>query len=181
MLPPNHPIVHRVFHYLSHPFWGVYHPYFWFNIHISDDIDVMFKVFMLHVMVQLESWRWIREHPEMWTWKNVRNNMPGMFMWSMVLGNNICTTQKKSKKLQESMESSHKPPNLRQWHTAERLEWLRDSFSTMGRASNHWCSLWSCQKICRCHVSEHVFYGWHMLKCWSTILCWYRPWLLRLR
>ncbi len=27
--PPNHPFVHRVFHYFHHPFWGVYHPYFW--------------------------------------------------------------------------------------------------------------------------------------------------------
>ena len=27
--PPNHRFVHRVFHYFHHPFWGVYHPYFW--------------------------------------------------------------------------------------------------------------------------------------------------------
>ena len=27
--PPNHPFVHRVFHYFHHPFWGVKHPYFW--------------------------------------------------------------------------------------------------------------------------------------------------------
>ena len=27
--PPNHPFVHRVFHYFHHPFWGVKsHPYF---------------------------------------------------------------------------------------------------------------------------------------------------------
>ena len=26
--PPNHPIVHRVFHYFHHPFWG-FSPYFW--------------------------------------------------------------------------------------------------------------------------------------------------------
>ena len=31
--PPNHPFVHRVFHYFHHPFWGFY-PYFWFNTHI---------------------------------------------------------------------------------------------------------------------------------------------------
>ena len=28
MVPPNHPFVHRVFHYFHHPFWGFY-PYFW--------------------------------------------------------------------------------------------------------------------------------------------------------
>ena len=37
MVPPNHPFGHRVFHYFHHPFWGVYHPYFWFNIHICRD------------------------------------------------------------------------------------------------------------------------------------------------
>ena len=26
--PPNHPFVHRVFHYFRHPFWWFY-PYFW--------------------------------------------------------------------------------------------------------------------------------------------------------
>ena len=26
--PPNHPFVHRVFHYFRHPFWG-FSPYFW--------------------------------------------------------------------------------------------------------------------------------------------------------
>ena len=26
--PPNHPFVHRVFHYFHHPFWG-FSPYFW--------------------------------------------------------------------------------------------------------------------------------------------------------
>ena len=31
--PPNHPFVHRVFHYFHHPFWG-FSPYFWFNTHI---------------------------------------------------------------------------------------------------------------------------------------------------
>ena len=31
--PPNHPFVHRVFHYFYHPFWGV-SPYFWVDIHI---------------------------------------------------------------------------------------------------------------------------------------------------
>ena len=35
MVPPNHPFVHRVFHYFHHPFWGVKYPYFWFNTHIS--------------------------------------------------------------------------------------------------------------------------------------------------
>ena len=28
MVPPNHPFVHRVFHYFHHPFWG-FSPYFW--------------------------------------------------------------------------------------------------------------------------------------------------------
>ena len=32
-VPPNHPFVHRVFHYFHHPFWG-FSPYFWFNTHI---------------------------------------------------------------------------------------------------------------------------------------------------
>ena len=27
-IPPNHPFVHRVFHYFHHPFWG-FSPYFW--------------------------------------------------------------------------------------------------------------------------------------------------------
>ena len=31
--PPNHPFVHRVFHYFHHPFWR-FSPYFWFNTHI---------------------------------------------------------------------------------------------------------------------------------------------------
>ena len=31
---PNHPFVHRVFHYFHHPFWW-FSPYFWFNIHID--------------------------------------------------------------------------------------------------------------------------------------------------
>ena len=35
MLPQNHPFVHRVFHYFHHPFWGGYHPYFWFSTHIE--------------------------------------------------------------------------------------------------------------------------------------------------
>ena len=29
MVPPNHPMFNRVFHYFNHPFWGVKHPYFW--------------------------------------------------------------------------------------------------------------------------------------------------------
>ena len=33
VVPPNHPFVHRVFHYFHHPFWG-FSPYFWFNTHI---------------------------------------------------------------------------------------------------------------------------------------------------
>ena len=33
-VPPNHPLKNRVFHEINHPFWGVYHPYFWFNTHI---------------------------------------------------------------------------------------------------------------------------------------------------
>ena len=28
MVPPNHPFVHRVFHYFHHPFWGVNTPIF---------------------------------------------------------------------------------------------------------------------------------------------------------
>ncbi len=28
MVPPNHPFVHRGFHEINHPFWGLY-PYFW--------------------------------------------------------------------------------------------------------------------------------------------------------
>ncbi len=32
--PPNHPFVHRVFHYFHHPFWG-FSPYFWFNTQIA--------------------------------------------------------------------------------------------------------------------------------------------------
>ena len=34
MVPPNHPFVHRVFHEINHPFWGVKSPYFWFNTYI---------------------------------------------------------------------------------------------------------------------------------------------------
>ena len=34
MVPPNHPFVHRVFHYFHHPFWGRTH-YFWFNTQIG--------------------------------------------------------------------------------------------------------------------------------------------------
>ena len=30
VVPPNHPFVHRVFHYVHHPFWG-FCTYFWFN------------------------------------------------------------------------------------------------------------------------------------------------------
>ena len=26
MVPPNHPFVHRDFHYFHHPFWGVFPP-----------------------------------------------------------------------------------------------------------------------------------------------------------
>ena len=33
MIPPNHPFVHRVFHYFHHPFWGVKSPIFG-KIHI---------------------------------------------------------------------------------------------------------------------------------------------------
>ena len=32
--PPKSSHFNRVFHYFHHPFWGVYHPYFWFNTHI---------------------------------------------------------------------------------------------------------------------------------------------------
>ena len=35
VVPPNHPFVHRVFHYFHHPFWGVKSPNFWFNTHMS--------------------------------------------------------------------------------------------------------------------------------------------------
>ncbi len=31
--PPNHPFVHRFFHYFHHPFWGENTPYSWFNTH----------------------------------------------------------------------------------------------------------------------------------------------------
>ena len=34
--PPNHPFVHRVFHYFHHPFCGVKSPYFWFNTHVKN-------------------------------------------------------------------------------------------------------------------------------------------------
>ncbi len=34
MVPPNHPLKNRVFHYFHHPFWGVKSLYFWFNIHM---------------------------------------------------------------------------------------------------------------------------------------------------
>ena len=34
MVPPNHPCLIG-FSIINHPFWGVYHPYFWFNIHIT--------------------------------------------------------------------------------------------------------------------------------------------------
>ncbi len=35
MVSPNHPFVHRVFHYFHHPFWVVKSPYFWFNIQMG--------------------------------------------------------------------------------------------------------------------------------------------------
>ena len=36
VVPPNHPFVHRVFHYFHHPFWGVFKsPYFWVDTHIA--------------------------------------------------------------------------------------------------------------------------------------------------
>ena len=38
MVPPNHPFLHRVFHYKP-SILGVKSPYFWFNIHIGDDIS----------------------------------------------------------------------------------------------------------------------------------------------
>ena len=34
VFPPNHPFVHRIFHYFHHPFWGYFSPYFCFNTHI---------------------------------------------------------------------------------------------------------------------------------------------------
>ena len=33
MVPPNHPFVHRVFHYFHHPFWGTI---IFGNIHIKE-------------------------------------------------------------------------------------------------------------------------------------------------
>ena len=40
MAPPNHPFVHRVFHYVHHLFWG-FSPYFWFNTHIHRYPQIM--------------------------------------------------------------------------------------------------------------------------------------------
>ena len=57
--PPNHPFVHRVWkHYFHHPFWGVYHPYFWFNTHISIKNSVSSKGLSRTVDV-LFTKRWI--------------------------------------------------------------------------------------------------------------------------
>ena len=38
IVPPNHPFVHRVFHYFHHPFWGVNTPIFGNTRIISGEI-----------------------------------------------------------------------------------------------------------------------------------------------
>ena len=41
--PPNHPFVHRVFHYFHHPFWGDKHPYFWVDTPYGKWLGILFK------------------------------------------------------------------------------------------------------------------------------------------
>ena len=43
-LPPNHPFVHRVFHYFHHPFWGLKTPIFG-NTHIHKTIENYIGIF----------------------------------------------------------------------------------------------------------------------------------------
>ena len=63
MVPPNHPFVHRVFHYFHHPFWGVFplflvqHPKcLWFLLTLvvteSTFEDVFFSVFLIKKWVR---------------------------------------------------------------------------------------------------------------------------------
>ncbi len=66
VVPPNHPIVNRGFHYFHHPFWGVYHPYFWFNTHIIPETN------------SKRTWKW---RP----WKTSRG-LQSRFMWMWTCG-----------------------------------------------------------------------------------------------
>ncbi len=42
-VPPNHPFVHRLFHEINHPFWGVFSPYFWVDIHMKKNRNQILK------------------------------------------------------------------------------------------------------------------------------------------
>ena len=51
-VPPNHPFVHRVFHYFHHPFWGVNTPIFG-NTHMKQKINSMGQHYAPHLTSDL--------------------------------------------------------------------------------------------------------------------------------
>ena len=83
--PPNHPFVHRVFHYFHHPFGGFPH-YFWRATHITTYVLVSnksktlwrWKLFSEHVVISppLESLSQVYEHGK-WIY---------IYIWYMYLG-----------------------------------------------------------------------------------------------